>query len=107
MITPTSHDFGTVKRHSKPRKQTFTLTNEDSSRTITFGTPLATVTNGPSFALPKKKATNCHQTLPPLGNCTLTVQFAPKPKGALAGTLTIFDNAANANQMIPLTGTGK
>jgi hypothetical protein len=108
MISPTTHDFGTVKRHSKPRKQTFTLTNEDSSQTITFSNPLATVTNNfPTFAFPKKKATNCHQTLAPKGNCTLTVQFAPKSKGPLAGTVTIFDNAANANQTIPLTGTGK
>jgi hypothetical protein len=106
-ISPTSKDFGTVKRHSTPRKQTFTLTNEDISQTITFGKPLAIVTNFPSFAFPKKKATNCHQTLPPMGICTLTLQFAPKKKGPLAGTVTIFDNAGNANQMIPLSGTGK
>jgi hypothetical protein len=42
-----------------------------------------------------------------MGHCTLTLQFAPKSKGPLAGTVTIFDNAGNANQMIPLTGTGK
>jgi centrosomal CEP192-like protein len=107
MITPTSHDFGTRKRHSTPRKQTFTLTNEDSSQTITFNHTLATVTNAPSFEFPKKKATNCHLTLPPMANCTLTLQFSPRKKGPLAATVTIFDNAANANQMIPLTGTGK
>jgi hypothetical protein len=96
-----------VKRHKKP-KQTFTLTNTATSgRSITFGTPLATVSNFPTFAFPKKKATTCHQTLPPQGNCTLTLQFAPKSKGPLAGTVTIFDDAGNANQMIPLTGTGK
>ena len=107
MITPTSKNFGTVKRHSKPKKQTFTLTNEDSSQTITFGSPLATVTDFPSFAFPKKKATTCHATLAPTAHCTLTLQFAPKSKGPLASTVTIFDNAANANQTIPLTGTGK
>jgi hypothetical protein len=106
-ISPTSHDFGTRKRHSAPKKQTFTLTNEDTSQTITFGTPLATVTNFPSFAFPKKKATTCHQTLAPKGHCTLTLQFAPKSKGPLVSTVTIFDNAANANQTIPLSGTGK
>ena len=107
MITPTSKDFGTSKVKSKPKKQTFTLTNEDSSKTITFQNPVATVTNFPSFAFPKKKATTCHQTLPPQGHCTLKLQFSPRSKGPLAGTVTIFDNAGNANQTIPLTGTGK
>jgi hypothetical protein len=110
MITPTSRDFGTRKVHSTPKKQPFILTNEDSSQTITFQNTLATVTNSPSspsFTFPKKKATTCHQTLPPKGNCTLTLQFSPRKKGPLAGTVTIFDNAANANQTIPLTGAGK
>jgi hypothetical protein len=107
MITPTSKDFGTVKLR-KTKKQTFTLTNEGSSgQTITFGNPLATVSNFPTFAFPKKKATTCHQTLPPMQHCTLKLQFRPTSKGPLAGTVTIFDNAANANQMIPLSGTGK
>ena len=110
MISPTSKDFGTRKVHSTPKKQPFILTNEDSSQTITFQNTLATVTNSPSspsFTFPKKKATTCHQTLPPKGNCTLTLQFSPRKKGPLAGTVTIFDNAGNANQTIPLTGTGK
>jgi len=107
MITPPSKDFGTVKVHSKPKKQTFTLTNEGSSgQTITFQNPLATVSNFPTFAFPKK-ATTCHQTLPAMGHCTLILQFAPKSKGPQAGTVTIFDNAGNADQMIPLSGAGK
>ncbi len=107
MITPTSKDFGTSKVKSKPKKQTFILTNEDSSQTITFEHTLATVTNAPSFKFPKKKATTCHLTLPPMAQCNLTLQFSPRKKGPLAGTVTIFDNAANADQTIPLTGTGK
>jgi hypothetical protein len=34
----------------------------------------------------------------------LTVQFGPASTGAKSSTLTIFDNAGNANQMIPLSG---
>jgi hypothetical protein len=106
-VSPPSKDFGTVKVHSKPKKQTFTLTNEGSSgQTITFQNPLATVSNFPNFAFPKK-ATTCHQTLAPMGHCTLTLQFSPKSKGPLAGAVTIFDNAGNADQMIPLSGAGK
>jgi hypothetical protein len=106
-ISPSSKNFGTVKVKSKPRKQTFILTNEDSSQTITFQKTLATVTNAPSFRFPKKKATTCTQTLPPMAQCNLTLQFSPRKKGPLAATVTIFDNAANADQTIPLTGTGK
>ena len=107
MITPTSKDFGGVKVH-KTKKQTFTLTNEDSSQTINFGTPLATVTNFPIFAFPKSGATNCPQHLAPKGQCNLTLQFTPKKKKTpVAGTVTIFDDAGNANQTISLSGKGK
>jgi hypothetical protein len=108
MISPTSKDFGTVKVKSKPRKQTFTLTNEDSSQTITFSNPLATVSNFPIFSFPKKGATTCPHQLLPKGQCNLTLQFvAKRKKTPVSGTVTIFDNAANANQTIPLSGTGK
>jgi len=107
-ISPPSKNFGTVKVHTTPKKQTFILTNEDSSGTITFQNPLATVSNFPIFAFPKKKATTCHQTLPPKGSCTLKLQFKPTSRGVPEiGTVTIFDNAGNANQSIPLSGTGK
>ncbi len=107
MITPTSKDFGAVKVH-KHKKQTFTLTNEDSSQTITFASTLATVTNFPIFAFPKTGATNCPQHLGPKGQCNLTLQFSPKKKKTpVAGTVTIFDDAGNANQTISLSGKGK
>jgi hypothetical protein len=106
-ISPTTKDFG-VAKVKKPKKQTFTLTNEDSSQTITFTNPLATVTNFPIFSFPKKGATNCHRTLPPKGQCNLTLQFVAKKKGTPeSGTVTIFDDAGNANQTIPLSGSGK
>jgi len=107
-ITPTMKDFGTVKVH-KLKKQTFILTNEGSpGQTITFQNPFATVTNFPIFSFPKKGATTCHQTLPAQGQCKLTLQFIAKQRGTPeTGTVTIFDDAGNANQSIPLSGTGK
>ncbi|HEY6300784.1 MAG TPA: hypothetical protein VIW95_14180 [Candidatus Binatus sp.] len=106
-ITPTMKDFGTVKV-LKLQKQTFVLTNEDSSQTITFSKPLAIVTNSPIFKFPKKGATTCHQTLPPKGQCNLTLEFIPKHRGTPeSGTVTVFDDAGNADQTIPLSGTGK
>jgi hypothetical protein len=107
-ISPTMKDFGAVKV-KKLKKQTFTLTNEGSAgQTITFQSPFFQVTNAPIFSFPKKGATTCHRTLPSKGQCKLTLQFKAKQRGTPeSGTLTIFDDAGNANQTIPLSGTGK
>ena len=101
-------DFGAVKVKVL-KKQTFILTNEGSTgQTITFQNPLATVTNFPIFSFPKKGGTTCRQQLPPKGQCKLTLQFIAKQRGTPeTGTVTIFDDAGNANQTIPLSGTGK
>jgi hypothetical protein len=106
-ITPTMKDFGAVKVR-KPKKQTFILTNEGSTgQTITFQNP-PTVTNFPIFRFPKKGATTCPQHLPPKGQCNLTLEFIPKHRGTPeTGTVTIFDDAGNANQTISLSGSGK
>jgi hypothetical protein len=107
-ISPTTKDFGAVKV-KKLKKQTFILTNEGSSgQTITFQSPFATVTNFPIFSFPKKGATTCHQTLKAKGQCKLTLQFKATQRGTPeSGTVTIFDDAGNADQTIPLSGTGK
>ena len=66
------------------------------------------MTNFPIFSFPKKGATDCHRTLPPKGQYNLTLQFVAKKKRAPeSATVTIFDDAGNANQTISLSGTGK
>jgi hypothetical protein len=40
-------------------------------------------------------------------SCTIGVEFAPKSKGLLTGTLKIADNALISPQTVLLTGTGK
>jgi hypothetical protein len=96
-----------VKRGSV-KHQTFTLSNSaKSGPPITFGNPLATVTNFPTFSFPAN-SNNCPQMLFPKKKCKLIVDFAPTTVGPQnPGTVTIFDNAANANQSIPLSGAGK
>jgi hypothetical protein len=106
-ISPTMKDFGTVKVR-KIKKQTFILTNEGSSGHITFQNPLATVSNFPIFSFPRKGATTCHQTLPAKGQCKITLQFRATQRGTPeSGTVTVFDDGGNADQTIPLSGTGK
>jgi hypothetical protein len=92
----------------KRKKQTFTLTNESTSgQAITFQNPLAMVTNFPIFSFPAG-GTNCHQILPAKKHCKLKVQFTPTSRGTPEnGTVTILDNAGNADQTIPLSGTGQ
>jgi hypothetical protein len=110
-----SHDFGDVKvGHEK--SWTFTLSNtaEAGQAPITFASP-------PAFSVPVTKpqvfgfrtgATNCLRQLMPQKTCQLTVQFIPAMRGVaqcepFVCAVTIKDNAANADQTIPLSGSGK
>jgi len=49
-------------------------------------------------------STTCTAQLLPRKKCKLTVEFRPLSPGQKSTTLTIIDNAANANQQVPLTG---
>lgn len=44
--------------------------------------------------------------LAPSAHCTITVTFSPSVPGAIAGEITITDNAGNTPQMVNLSGTG-
>jgi subtilase family serine protease len=105
-IKPASKNFGTVKV-GKVKKETFTLSNSaKSGLPITFQTTLATSNNPQAFNFPAG-ATTCTPELLPKKKCKLTVQFTPSATGPVSGAITIFDNAANANQVIQVQGTGK
>jgi hypothetical protein len=110
-INPPSGDFGNVKvGHAK--SATFTLSNSapEGAAPITFHSPVG-------FSVPPStpqiygfagSATNCPQQLVPQKTCTLTVEFIPaKPGAAPSSAVTVYDNAANANQTIQLSGSGK
>jgi len=43
----------------------------------------------------------------PQKKCKLTVQFSPASVGPKSSTVTIFDNAGNADQVVPLSGNGE
>lgn len=103
---PTHENFGKVSLgHDKVF--TFTLSNSaKSGAPISFGAPLATVTNYPIFSFPPG-ATTCGPQLFPKKSCKLKVEFTPASSGATTSTLTIFDNATGGPQTVPLSGTGK
>ena len=89
---------------------TFALINSaQNGPPISFASPVAfsvPVTNPQEFGF-GKGATNCPLQLAPQEACQVTVQFIPAVTGVRSTIITVIDDAANANQMIKLTGTGK
>jgi hypothetical protein len=95
----------------------FTATNVGQS-SATQGLTMANRGNQPltitsilassGFSYSSSAASACTpgSTLPVGATCVLTVGFSPTAQGAIAGALTITDNAPSASQTITLTGTG-
>lgn len=50
---------------------------------------------------------NCTAPLPPGGQCTIAVTFAPIVPGKYSATLVINNNAKHAPQSVKLKGRGK
>jgi subtilase family serine protease len=105
-INPSSVDFGKVKV-GNIGSMTVKITNPSKhGMPVTFGNPLATVPQTEPQVF-WSGASNCPAQLLPQEKCKLVVQFAPEVPGKAYSTLTIFDNAGNANQEIELVGKGK
>jgi hypothetical protein len=81
--------------------QTVTLTNTGNIPLTLTGITV-TGTNASSFA----QTNTCGTSLAGSASCTISVTFDPTAGGALAGTLSIADNALGSPQTVALTGTG-
>ena len=87
--------------------ETLTLRNlAKKGPPITFGNPMIAFppANPAEF---KSIGTTCAAQLFPKKKCKLTLQFHPQSPGSKSSTVTVMDNAANANQVIPLSGKGE
>jgi hypothetical protein len=105
-VKPSPKNFGKVKVGTVKRA-TLTLINPArKGPPITFANPMAVFppANPEEF---KSVGTTCPSQLQPNKKCKLTLQFAPTSKGPRSSMVTIFDNAGNANQVIPLSGKGE
>jgi Abnormal spindle-like microcephaly-assoc'd, ASPM-SPD-2-Hydin len=103
-VTPSSKSFGKVKVGSA-KSATLTLVNQaKKGPPITFGVPITVISSSPQFSW---VASTCAAQLLPRMKCKLTVEFRPTSTGPISSTLTILDNASNANQVVPLSGKGK
>src|SRR5208337_3701693 len=99
-VKPSPKNFGKVKVGSTKRA-TLTLINAATKGPpITFANPA----NHPEFS---SVATTCSAQLMPQKKCKLPVQSSPTSVGPKPPTVTIFDNAGNADQVVPLSGNGE
>ena len=104
-VKPSPKNFGKVKVGTVKRA-TLTLINPArKGPPITFANPMAVFPP----ADPQNSNRLAHLSLATAAEqkCKLTLQFAPTSKGPRSSTVTIFDNAGNANQVIPLSGKGE
>jgi hypothetical protein len=105
-VKPSPKSFGKVKVGTV-KFATLTLMNPArKGPPITFANPMTTFAPAGAGEF-KSVGTTCGAQLLPRKKCKLTVQFGPDSVGPKSSTVTIFDNAGNANQVIPLNGKGE
>ncbi|HYP54216.1 MAG TPA: choice-of-anchor D domain-containing protein, partial [Pyrinomonadaceae bacterium] len=96
-------DFGRQNAGTVSAAKVITVSNSGTA-TLTISTVTITGTNPGDYML---TATTCGGTsLSPGGTCTATIKFAPVGYGTRTARLTIADNAAGSQHLIPLTGVG-
>ena len=98
VVTPTSHDFGTVAVGSSSASRTSTLTNN--------GTAALAITSIADDSDQYTTTENCPDSLPVNGSCTITMVFSPTSAGTKTATVTVNDNDPDATT-IALTGVGQ
>jgi subtilase family serine protease len=100
-LSATSLAFGNVIEGVTSAAKNVTLTNSGGSTlnisNIAVSGEFAQVTSSKP----------CGSTLAAGKNCIIKVTFTPEQLGALTGSITISDNAANNPQIVPLSGTGE
>jgi probable HAF family extracellular repeat protein len=97
-LAPAVLSFGNEGIYVVSAAKTVTMTN-----TGTAALSLSSISATVDFDI---LSTTCGATLAPKAKCTVKITFEPLALGAVAGTLTFEDGAANSPQTIPLTGTG-
>jgi hypothetical protein len=100
-LSTTSLNFPYQVVGTRSAAQSVTLTNT-SDFTLMISSIAVTGTNATDFS----QTHSCGSSLPPGGECGITVTFVPTKLGPRMASLTITDNAAGTPQAIALSGTG-
>lgn len=96
-------DFGRQNAGTVSAAKVITISNSGTA-TLTISTVTITGVNPGDYQL---SSTTCGGTsLSPGGTCTATVRFAPVGYGTRTARLTLSNNAAGSQHLIPLTGVG-
>ena len=96
-LSPTSLKFGTQLVGTASDPQPVTLTNTGNAMLR-----ISKIAASWNFS----QTNNCPSSVPPNGQCTINVTFAPHTRGTHTGTVTIKNNAPSSPQKVPLTGMG-
>ena len=99
-LSPTSLAWGKVVVGATSAGKTVTISNTGTA-TLHFSN---IATNG-DFAL-TTSTSPCGSTLAVGKSCKVKVIFTPTQPGLRTGTLSIYDDASNSPQTVPLSGTG-
>ena len=99
-LTPASSTFTATKVGKTSGNKLFTLMNTQPG-TLTI-TQIATSNSDFNVV-----STSCGGTLVSGGQCTISVNFTPKAKGARTGQLQISDDYLTSPQVAALSGTGQ
>lgn len=105
------YNFGSVTRGQVSAPLTVTVTNNGTTpMTFNAGNGLTLGGNTTQFRLTTGGSCVNGGTLPALGSCTFTVNFAPTPgttRNTKNATVTIRSNATNGNQFVYVRGTAQ
>jgi len=96
-LSTTSLSFASQTVGTTSGPQSVTLSN-----TSNFNLAITSIIASQQFT----ESDNCGSSLAGGASCTINVSFAPTAGGAVSGTLTLTNNAANSPQSVALSGTG-
>jgi hypothetical protein len=97
VFTPTTLAFPNTQVGQNSSAQTVTLANAGEA-----ALSISNISASGAFS----ETNNCGTMVAGGQKCTINAIFSPTQAGALAGAITVNDNAPGGQQSVPLTGTG-
>jgi hypothetical protein len=100
-LAPLGVNFGDQKVGTKSSPIGIQLTNVGTTSLSISGIAITGKDPG-DFS----QTNDCGNSVPPGGNCTIKVRFAPTAKGPRSATLSVSDDGGGSPQTVALAGTG-
>jgi hypothetical protein len=100
-LAPLGVNFGDQKVGTKSSPIGIQLTNVGTTSLSISGIAITGKDTG-DFS----QTNDCGNSVPPGGNCTIKVRFAPTAKGPRSATLSVSDDGGGSPQTVALAGTG-